>query len=61
MRTFIMIVLVWAILIGFVATGIRVMATPPSSATITAVSENTGNQNDLHRIAPDRNSVKLDH
>ena len=61
MRTFIMIVLVWAILIGFIATGVRVMATAPSAAPMQAVSENTGNVNDLQRIDVDRSSVKLDH
>jgi hypothetical protein len=61
MRTFVTIVLVWAILIGFIVTGIRVMATPPSTATVQAVSDLTGNQSDAQRINPDRNSVKLDH
>jgi len=61
MRTFIMIVLVWAVLIGFIATGVRVMATAPSTAAMQAVSEQTGNQQDAQRVNPDQNSLKLNH
>jgi hypothetical protein len=61
MRTFIITILVWAVLIGFFVTGIRVMATAPSATPVKAVSENTGNVNDLQRIPVDRANVKLDH
>jgi len=59
MRTIIVTILVWAVLLGFLATGIKVMASSPTPGAITGVSEATGHVRDLQRIDIDRNSIRL--
>ena len=59
MRTVIITILVWALLIGFLVGGVKAISTAPSVGTVGAVSENTGNQQDLQRVDIDRANLSL--
>jgi hypothetical protein len=56
MRTVITVIIVWALLIGFVISGVRTMASAPSPGTFQAISGDNG-EKELHRIDIDRSSL----
>lgn len=56
MRNILIIVLVWAILLGFVATGVKVMASPPSVENAVTVT-NDSNMYYADRVEIDRSDV----
>ena len=56
MRTVITSIIVWALLIGFLVSGVRTMASAPSPGTFTAIS-GENDVKELQRIDIDRNSL----
>ena len=61
MRTFFATILIWAILIGFLATGVKVMATSPTPASVQAVEIDNGVdpiRQELNRDAQSGNHIQ---
>ena len=57
MRNAIIIVIVWALLIGFFVTGVRAISSAPVKGTVATIQ--TDSSSDLHKIPIDRQKLTL--
>lgn len=60
MRNIITVIIVWAILLGVIATGVKVMATPPAVDNGTVIVSDDSNITEAQRININRDDIKYE-